>query len=39
MDKQTNRRKHIARIICLILAVLMVGSGATYIIYALLGLI
>ena len=37
MNSENKKTKLIARIICLILAILMVGSGATYIIYALLG--
>ena len=39
MEKQPSRKRIIARIFCLVLAALMVLSGATYVIYALLGLI
>ena len=35
---KTNKTKFIVRIFCLFLAALMVISGMTYIIYALLGL-
>ena len=39
MENKNSRKRIVARILCLILAALMVLSGATYIIYAILGLI
>ena len=38
MNSNDNKTKLAARIICLVLALLLVISGATYLIYALLGL-